>query len=652
MKTPWSLRTLLMCLCLLLVHCAGPQRRSSEGPSLGSQQVNTQRVEPEARTIFFQAERAFQSGELAKAKQGYGEVLKRFPNAKRASMISLYRLGSILYMEEDYENAARQFQRFLGKYPKTDLAFDVRYNLAAAEYQMGNYSKAYANLTEFSLQEIRGEGPRRADVVLQLVALSAEGAQNYSGAISAYAAQAQLPLGERKRQEILRRVDANLARISETSQLDRLLSDVTEATVRAKITQRMAMLAGRGSAPPVPGASTGEETPESLALNSGSSAERNHIGVILPLTGKFARYGQKALEGIILASQSFSPSRRFELQLFIEDSESNPAIAGQAVDKLFYKHRVSAIIGPFNWRESIAVADRAQQLGVLNISLTAKEGISSRGAYLFQNALTPKVQLESLVDYSIEKKNFRRFAIMAPDNAYGRDMANQFWDLVQQKGGIIVGYQAYPPAQKDFQSYVRELVGLADLSFRRTESRALEEYKTEQKEKTGRTPKAQMPPVIDFDAIFLPDSPATVAKIAASLAYYDSENVPLLGTVEWNSDILYRRGGRFVDGAIFPAGLSNKTSNPAQRNFIRLYSSAYGVAPDLLAAQGFEAMQFISEALSETSSTNRNSLVEELSRLSQFNTALGSVTFDRSRIAQRKLPIFRLNRGVIREEQL
>jgi branched-chain amino acid transport system substrate-binding protein len=385
--------------------------------------------------------------------------------------------------------------------------------------------------------------------------------------------------------------------------------------------------------------------PAGLPLTGNTRAERMHIGVILPLTGNMARYGERALEGILLAAGTFQNSREYDFRLFIEDSQSNPEIARRAVDNLYNRDNVLAILGPLSWNEAVAVADRSQQLGILNLSLTGKEGVSSRGAYLFQNALTPRVQLESLVAHCMKEKSFKRFAILAPNNSFGKDMANEFWELVEKNGGHIVGYRLYPPDEKDFQEYVQHLVGLSNPKFRSVEVTRLAEFKKEAKEKTGREPKADIPPIVDFDAIFLPDSPATVSQIAASLAYYDVSDVALLGTTEWNSDQLYKRGGRYVEGALFPGGLSSSTKNEAQKNFIKQFAAAYGGAPDLLATQAFEAMHILTGALKETSSSDRNDIVREMSRMDGYQTPLGSITFDGTRIARRKLSVFKIEMG-------
>jgi len=641
----------LFSLLIVVAGCASPRRLERDAFSPTTNFKN-QKIEPEARTLFFQAERLFAAKNYDQARQVYIAVKTKYPRG-RAAMLSSYRLGTIYYYREEYQAATREFDGFLNRYGQSELAFDVTYNLAAAEYQQGNYDRAYQLLSRFKMSEIQAQGPRRAEVIFQLMAQTASALGNHSAVIQAYAAQMQLPLDDRTRAILGDNVDSHLNKISNRSELDRLLGDVTEPSTRGKISARLAALTAADTVAIVDssaGHDSSNEEAKGLPLSGGSSGEKKHIGVILPLSGKFASYGRKALDGILLAAGTYGDGGG-DFQIFVEDSASSPALAQQAVDNLFYQHNVIAIIGPMSWKESVAVAERAQQLGVLNLSLSAKEGLSERGAYLFQNALTPKIQVESLVANVIQERGFKRFAVLAPNDSFGRDMANQFWDLTEKYGGRVVAYENYPTEEKDFQSHIKELTGLSDPRLRKQEVGKLTEYIQLQKTKTGKEPKsARLASIVDFDAIFIPDSPKNVGQIAASLAYFDVTGVPLLGTTEWNSDQLYKRGGRYVEGAIFPVGLNLQTRNPKQRDFIRGFAESFGSSPDLLGTQAFEAMLLVGAAISRAS-TDRNDVVSELAKIKEFETPLGLVSFDATRLARRRLPVLSLGpNGVISEK--
>lgn len=641
-----SFPSILFCI-LLLTHCASQPINSLYTSKYDSPKAA--RVEPEARANFMQAEKYFFARDYDKALPIFQSIRNKLPSGK-AGQLASYRIGSIYYYQKDYKTSAKEFESFLARFPQSEISFDVTYNWAAAEFQRDNPEKANQILSRLKLTEVYAQGPKRAEIVFQLAAQVSKALGNSSGAILAYLAELQLPLPESTRQKLDDSIFKTINSIQNSSELKELLKQIKEPRFREKVSNRISVLTLEAEQNnqivppqnPQPTQLTLEVPFKNQGLISGTSGDKGSIGVVLPLTGKFSPYGRKALDAVLLAAKSFFPQGDENIKIVVEDSRSNPLIAANAVEKLVKDDQVMAIVGPLSWKESIFAADKAQELGVLNISLSGKEGISERGAYIFQNALTPKTQLESIVSHCINNLKLSRFALLVPDNNFGREYSAIFWNSVIKFGGRIVAYDSYDPEEKDFQKNVQELVGL-NPKHRLFEMSRILAFKKEQKEKTGKEPKVKLKPIIDFDAIFIPDSPKTVAQIAANLAYYDVKGVTLLGTTEWNSEQLYRRGGRYVEGALFPGALSLNSQSPNQSMFIKNYTSAYGSNPDLLASQAYEATALILAALKNSSSTDRNELVTFLNQQKGFPSPLGSdVSFEGSRVAKRNVPIFKL----------
>ncbi|MBU4036053.1 MAG: penicillin-binding protein activator, partial [Proteobacteria bacterium] len=138
------------------------------------------------------------------------------------------------------------------------------------------------------------------------------------------------------------------------------------------------------------------------------------IGCILPLTGAFNVFGNKALKGIKLALSRFSDEKGQALvNLVVRDTESDPDSAAIAVQELV-KENVSAIIGPMGTDESVVAAKEAQANNVPIILLTQKEGITKTGNFVFRNFLMPEMQVKAIVKYAMEKRGIKRFAILYP----------------------------------------------------------------------------------------------------------------------------------------------------------------------------------------------------------------------------------------------
>src|SRR5688572_5203425 len=169
-------------LLMIFTGCASPRRM--DGGGIGAKNFRSQQIEPEARTLFFQAERLFAAKKYDDAQRLYQQVKTKYPRG-RAHMLSSYRLGTIYYYREEYQAASKEFDYFLARFPQSELAFDVNYNLAAAEYQQGNYEKTYQILSRFRMADVQAQGPRRAEVIYQLTAQTAAAMGNHAGAVAA-----------------------------------------------------------------------------------------------------------------------------------------------------------------------------------------------------------------------------------------------------------------------------------------------------------------------------------------------------------------------------------------------------------------------------------------------------------------------------------
>ncbi len=615
-------------ILILIIGCASQSEfRSNEMKSI--EPFTKKKVEPVAKTTFYNAERAFLVKNFEKAKKGFSKVKTKYPTAQIARSLSIYRLGVIYYFEENYEKAIEEFSDFLAEYPYSELAFDAKYNLAASYYQTRNFTLAHQILSSFSNDEIKKQGKERAKVVYELFELVCEESGNYVDYI--LVATNHIDIGTDDEEKLYRKISNYINQISDNNSLESLSKKISNNSVKSLISYKLSQL-------PVISEEITESQPQILKLDS--RGEKNNIGVLLPLSGEYSRFGQKALHAILLFATNFSKNEQFSIH--VKDTQSNPEIAKLKVKELFYENKVTAIIGPLRWNEAIATASKCQELGVTNISLVAKEGVSKIGGYIFQNGFVPRVQLGSLIDYCIDVLNFKRFAILAPNDSFGKDMTDAFWDIVERKKAFIVGYMTYPSKEEDFQIYVKELVGLNNVKWRKMELQKLEEYKEEVKKKTKKEPKLQLPPIVDFDAIFLPDIPTKAAQIASTLSYYDVSNISLLGTMDWHTRKLFQKGGKNIDGAIFPGILYD---NFLYRAFHSYYHQAFSETPDLVSLQAFEAMQIIAEATKNCDPFSRNSIAREISRINNLVTPLGQISFDESRVAQRKLSVFKLSSG-------
>ncbi len=371
------------------------------------------------------------------------------------------------------------------------------------------------------------------------------------------------------------------------------------------------------------------------------------VGAVLPLSGPYANIGYRSLRGLEIGL-GLSGNGGSEFQLAIVDSEGHPDIARRGVKRLVVEDNAIAMVGSLLSKTAFAVSDEANALGIPSIGLSQRSGLTGIGPYVFRNALTSEMQVRELVRYSMEELKFKHFAIMYPNDAYGVEYANLFWNEVLRRGGTIEAAQPYKSGETDFQGQVQRLVGIFYVEDRLEEyKKRLSDWKEKQPRRRRLTPPEEiLPPVVTFEALFIPDSPRTIGQIAPMLAYYDVKKVRLLGTNLWNSEDLIQRGDKFVENAIFVDSLLAHDPLFQQSSFFQEFERIYGEAPGIFEIQAYETALILRESILRGALT-RLDLRERLTNLAEFSGVLGPLSMSLDREIRRPLVTLTVHQGAI-----
>jgi ABC-type branched-subunit amino acid transport system substrate-binding protein len=254
---------------------------------------------------------------------------------------------------------------------------------------------------------------------------------------------------------------------------------------------------------------------------------------------------------------------------------------------------------------------------------------------VFRNALTSQMQVRTLVEAAMGKMGLKRFAILYPNDAYGVEFANLFWDEVRARNGEIRGAQPYDPQETDFRGHVQRLVGTYYFEDRANEYRLYSKAWADKNPKRSArqappTLEELLPPIVDFDAIFIPDSVKAVGQIAPMLAYNNVNGVRLLGTNIWNSTSLISRGQKFVEGAVFVDSYLANAPAFVDSTFYRSFKATFEEDPSLTEVQTYDSGLLLRQLIAGGANT-RQALRDKIASLQSFPGAIGllSVTQER-----------------------
>ncbi len=392
-------------------------------------------------------------------------------------------------------------------------------------------------------------------------------------------------------------------------------------------------------------------------------AEAATLGVVLPLSGPYAAFGQETLQGVLLAAGLFDASRSAPsaLRLEVRDSGGDPVRAAAAVAELAADPQVIACIGPLLASAAEAAAPVAEDHGLPLLTLTRRESVAELGRYVLRMGSTPRLEAEVLAEFAAGDLGLRRFAILYPDDAYGRALRASFWDAIEERGGQVVGVARYASDATDFRDPIRRLIGFEFLT--RSQERALVERARLEKRAKRLPPEraaelrkkartltssggAPLPPFVDFDALFIPDAHENVALLAPHLAFHEVRGVRLLGTAGWNHPDLVTIGGTHVNGAVFTAPFFAGSRHPFVAEFTRRYQGTFDAQPTFLAAQGFDAAHLVSLQVAR-GSLGRDAVLHGVLRAKRVVGASGVLSMGPEGQAVRRPQLLGVDRGEI-----
>jgi branched-chain amino acid transport system substrate-binding protein len=143
------------------------------------------------------------------------------------------------------------------------------------------------------------------------------------------------------------------------------------------------------------------------------------------------------------------------IQLFNEDSQTNPENAVRATHKLIEVNKVIAIMGTWASAVTLAVAPICYSNKVIEFSVSGADAISDLqdDDYIFRTQPNTFLQGEVHAKFALEK-GWKRIAYMALQTPFAKSFGDTYKKVIEAGGGRIVEYLIY---EADRPSYRSEL---------------------------------------------------------------------------------------------------------------------------------------------------------------------------------------------------
>ena len=295
------------------------------------------------------------------------------------------------------------------------------------------------------------------------------------------------------------------------------------------------------------------------------------LGAAEALSGGAAQYGVAIKNGFTLAMDEINAAGGVggnKLVLVIEDEQGKKEEAINVFKKLIFQDNVLMTFGPTLSNSAQAADPIAQgaKTVVFGTSNTA-DGITTIGDYVFRNSVTEADVLPETLKMAVRKGSVKKVAVL-----YGND------DVFTKSG-----YDNFKKALDDLKIPVTttETFAKGDVDFKAQLTKI----------------KASNPDALVLSALLAEGAPIMVQARQVGLA------VPVIGGNGMNSTKVFELAKGASDGLYVGSPWSSSNATPENTRFIKAYTDKFGGAPDQFAAQAYDAMYIVAEALKKTKLT-------------------------------------------------
>src|ERR1044071_1653619 len=201
-----------------------------------------------------------------------------------------------------------------------------------------------------------------------------------------------------------------------------------------------------------------------LAAACSAPESRNNIkvGAFLSLTGATSAYGISAANAIKLAADEVNRSGGIDgkqVELEIEDDQSNTQQVPDVVNHLIKEHKVQALIAePVSTRAMLAAPIAQQNKTVMISSASVKPELTQQGDYIFRACFISSTEGEAIAKFAVDRLKAKKVAIILDDkNDYAVVLAGFFAESFKKLGGDIGRQQKYEANATDLNSQMEAI---------------------------------------------------------------------------------------------------------------------------------------------------------------------------------------------------
>lgn len=320
------------------------------------------------------------------------------------------------------------------------------------------------------------------------------------------------------------------------------------------------------------------------------------IGVVGPESGGSAQLGQGQHKAAQMAVDEINAKKLagdWKLEIFFEDDEGNPTKSANATNKLLQQSGAHVIIGAINSSATLADMVITSRAGVPQITAgSTGSSITEQGnKWIFRTAVNDEFQADALIKYAKDVLKIDKIATLTAADDYGQSGAKLLAAAAKKEGLELVSVQVYNSGDKDFKP---QLLAIKDAG---------------------------------AQGIFMwgiYTEAALIAKQSRQLGV----DVPLFGASGMAAQKLIELSEEAGQGLVLTQSFLPVSENPTVKAFVANYQEKYKENPIPHAAQAYDSVYIIADAVKRAGKTDPEALREAIAKTNGLKLVTSDVKFN------------------------
>jgi len=330
-----------------------------------------------------------------------------------------------------------------------------------------------------------------------------------------------------------------------------------------------------------------------IARNSSEEQiETVNIGVLLPLTGNAAYYGEASRRGIEIAKEEIEQSYpNINFKVFYEDSLYTAQGGVSAYKKLRNIQKTDAVITAAS-QVSLAILPLATEDKVVQMAI-----FSSTNKYSVPNDLSFRVSTKNDIESQyvakfVKKQAFKTLAIVYLNNDFGVGFKDALKEQLSQlkTDTTIIAEESYLLEDNDFRTSLAKI-------------------------------KNKSP-----DAVFIVGTATSYALILKQARELGMKT-QFISMRSAEDPVLLRNAKEAAESLVYTYPFDQTKQNKEIKTFTKKFQTKYATIPDAYAAEGYEGFKLLAQAYNKCGK-EEPCLKSYFQEIKEYNSLFGLLTFD------------------------